>query len=113
MDFNERLKQLRIERKITQVDLAKILNVKSTAISNYESGLNEPSYEKLKILADYFDITLDYLLGLSDQTFPITGNVVDKNTYEFSNLYHQLHTNNKIEVKNFTKWLIYKQSNTM
>jgi transcriptional regulator with XRE-family HTH domain len=111
MDFNERLKQLRIERKLTQTDLAKLLNVKPTAVSNYESGRNEPSYEKLKILADYFNISLDYLLGLSDETFPIAGNIVDKDTYEFSNLYHQLDKHNKTEVKNFAQWLIYKQSN--
>lgn len=113
MDFSERLKQLRTEKKLTQTDLANILNVKPTAISNYESGRNEPSYEKLEILSNYFNISLDYLLGLSDETFPISGNIVDRDTFEFSNMYHQLDKHNKIEVRNFTQWLIYKQSNNL
>lgn len=109
MKFNERLKQLRLEKNLTQLDLAKLLNIRPTAISNYEAGRNEPAYDKLEILATYFDTTLDYLLGLSDNTFPISGNVIDKETYDFSILYNMLDKSNKNEIKNFAQWLIYKQ----
>lgn len=109
MEFNKRLKQLRVERNLTQMDLAEILNLRPTTISNYESGRNEPTYDKLKILAEYFDITLDYLMGVTDDTFPISGKVINKETYEFSLLYNNLDKDSKNEIKNFAQWLIHKQ----
>ena len=47
MKFNARLRQLRLNHKLTQSELADILGLKPTAISNYESQRNEPSFEKL------------------------------------------------------------------
>lgn len=65
-EFSERLKELRKTRKINQVNLGKYLNFGYTAIANYESGRNEPSFDTLIRLAQYFGVTVDYLLGLSD-----------------------------------------------
>lgn len=64
--FHERLKQLRLERNIMQKDLAELLNVTTRAMRNYEQGLHEPCYDALIALADYFDVSLDYLVGRSD-----------------------------------------------
>ena len=50
MQFKERLKSLRKQNKMTQADLAQVLNYGYTAISNYESGRNEPSISDLKKL---------------------------------------------------------------
>lgn len=66
MEFKERLKLLRKERKLTQSDLAEILNYGYTAISNYESGRNEPSISDLKKISVYFNVSLDYLLCMTD-----------------------------------------------
>ena len=63
MDFKERLKSLRKEKGITQGQLAEILNYGYTAISNYESGRNEPSIKDIKKISDFFDVSVDYLLG--------------------------------------------------
>lgn len=59
----KQLKNLREQWKIRQEDLADILNVEKSAISQYETGKRVPDIEKLSILADYFGVTVDYLLG--------------------------------------------------
>ncbi|MCI8399306.1 MAG: helix-turn-helix transcriptional regulator [Oscillibacter sp.] len=61
--FGELLAELRQDRKMTQEDLAKILYVTSGTISNYENGVHLPDIDKLLNLADFFDVTTDYLLG--------------------------------------------------
>ena len=61
-----RIKQLREENNITQIQLAKKLNKTQQAISLYEKGSNEPDIESLKQMASLFHCSLDYLLGLSD-----------------------------------------------
>ena len=66
MDFNERLKELRIESGITQKDIAKLLNMSKMAVSHWERGNSEPSIDQLKILAAYFDVSIDYLVGYTD-----------------------------------------------
>ena len=61
--FNELLVELRQDRKMTQEELAQVLYVTSGTISNYENGVHLPDIEKLISLADFFDVTTDYLLG--------------------------------------------------
>ncbi len=67
MEFKERLKELRKEKNVTQTDISKILNVSKMAVSHWEKGNSEPSIEQLKILAKYFDVSVDYLVGFSNQ----------------------------------------------
>ena len=67
MEFKERLKELRKEKNVTQTDISKILNVSKMAVSHWEKGNSEPSIEQLKILANYFDVSVDYLVGFSNQ----------------------------------------------
>lgn len=67
--FAKRLKRLRLENNLTQMDIAKLLGVGVTTISNYETGRNEPSMEKLIILAKYFNVSVDYLIGNTDNRF--------------------------------------------
>lgn len=111
MNFNVRLKQLRQKNKLTQGELANILGLKPTAISNYESERNEPSFDKLIALSKYFDVSCDYLLGVSDAYLPIGGEVLDRDIVEFFDLYQQLNEESAEELKNYTKYLLYKQSN--
>lgn len=109
MTFNVRLKQLRTNRKLTQSELAEILDLKPTAISNYESRRNEPSFEKLILLSRYFDVSCDYLLGLSDSYLPIGGEVLDKDIVDFFNLYQQLDEKNSALLKDYADYLLYRQ----
>ena len=67
--FSERLKELRTGRRISQERLAKQLNYGYTAIANYESGRNEPSLGDLRRIADFFDVSTDYLLGRTDDQY--------------------------------------------
>ena len=64
MDF--RLKELRRKRKISQLKLAMDLNINQNSISRYENGEREADYATLIKIADYFDVTLDYLLGRTE-----------------------------------------------
>lgn len=82
MNFNERLRSLRLARGMTQSQLSKVLHYGCTAISNYESGRNEPSISDLKALANYFNVSLDYLLGNSDHACRLyEKNIRIKKTY--------------------------------
>ena len=64
--FGERLKELRIERQVGQVELAKELGVSKGIISLWENGLREPKLLNLIALAKYFKVSIDYLAGLED-----------------------------------------------
>lgn len=61
--FGEILAELRQDRKMTQKDLAQAMFVTVGTISNYENGVHYPDVERLISLADYFNVTTDYLLG--------------------------------------------------
>ena len=63
MLFAERLKELRQERNLSQTALAQIIGVSQKAIDYWERGINEPKATYIIRLADYFDISSDYLLG--------------------------------------------------
>lgn len=64
--FAERLKALRKEKGFTQEKLADLLSFGRTAIANYESGRNKPDPIVLSKLAEIFDVTTDYLIGVSN-----------------------------------------------
>lgn len=63
MDFGRILKQLRMEKGLTQHELAKILDVSKSNISKYEAGNVEPNMSILIRISEYFDVSLDHLLG--------------------------------------------------
>ena len=65
MDF--RLKKLRKERNISQLKLALDLNMNQNSISRYENLEREADYETIIKFADYFDVSIDYLLGRTDK----------------------------------------------
>lgn len=78
------LKKLRLESGISQKELAEKLGVSPTNIYNYEIGRTQPSIEWLVKIADFFDISVDYLIGRTDDF----GNIkksdveIDKTTKE-------------------------------
>ena len=65
-NFAKRIKELRCEQGMTQDALGEIIGVKRDSISVYERGLNYPEVRNLMILADYFGVSTDYLLGRTD-----------------------------------------------
>ncbi len=65
-----RLKELRKERSITQVELSHRLNIGQNTYSQYETGKREIPLETLVQLAQIYDTSLDYLVGLTDYDLP-------------------------------------------
>ena len=61
-----RLKELRKSRGISQLKLAMDMNMNQNSISRYESGIREADYATLIKLADYFNVSIDYLLERTD-----------------------------------------------
>lgn len=61
-----RLKELRKMRKISQLKLALDLDMNQNSISRYENGAREADYETLIKFADYFNVSIDYLLERTD-----------------------------------------------
>lgn len=66
MDFSKRLKFLRNEKRMSQEELAKLLDVSRTSVTNYELGRNEASSQVLNKLSEIFNCSIDYLLGKTD-----------------------------------------------
>lgn len=64
--FNDRLKLLRYEARLTQQELANILGISKSSINMYERGDREPNLETLEAIADHFNVDMDFLLGKSD-----------------------------------------------
>lgn len=64
--LKDRLLKLRKEKNRTQEDVAKVIGVSRPAYTAYEKGNRTPDYGILQTLADYFDVTTDYLLGHSN-----------------------------------------------
>ena len=66
MNFGERLSMLRKEKALTQKDLGEDLGVGERSIRSYEGGARHPDFQGLLRMADYFDVSLDYLVGRSN-----------------------------------------------
>lgn len=63
--YSIRIRELREEQRLTQLQLATLLNTTKQTIWNYESGSREPNIEMLNAIAKYFNVTVDYLIGNS------------------------------------------------
>ncbi len=72
MELAETLKNLRIEKNLTQKQLGEILKIGQATVACYESGLREPHIVSLIAYADFFECSIDYLVGRSDDF----GNVI-------------------------------------
>ena len=64
--FADRIKNLRTEKRLSLKQLAKELNISDAAISRWENQLRVPNIIELKKIAQYFNVTADYLIGLQD-----------------------------------------------
>lgn len=72
--FSQRLTAIRKMKKLKQKDVADTLHLERSTYSGYESGKSKPSIKKLIELADFFNVSTDYLLGRTDN--PIILNVI-------------------------------------
>jgi Fic family protein len=94
MSIGNKIKQYRENKKMTQKDIAEILEVEPGTVSKYESGTLEPNIESLKRLAETFEITVDELINEENETFDVSKiNVLEvlkeqKDMKLKGNLYH-------------------------
>lgn len=65
--FHDNFRKLRADKGVTQKDIAVLLNVTDRAIQFYEKGEREPTIDKLIILARYFGVSVDYLIGNKEE----------------------------------------------
>lgn len=73
-EYGEKLKSLRIEKKLTQKQVADRIGLAISAVSSYESGTRYPSYDVLVKLARIFHVSTDYLLGITNtRNIDVTG----------------------------------------
>lgn len=67
MNFYERMRMLRKERKETQVQVAEAIGITDRQYQRFEAGEQKPGFDNLCALADHFGVSMDYLAGRTDQ----------------------------------------------
>ncbi|MDO7787901.1 helix-turn-helix domain-containing protein [Desulforamulus aquiferis] len=80
--LGKRIKHLREEKGLNQIELAKLLNISNTTLSQYENGQRVPSDEIKIKLAEVFDTTTDFLLGRTDNPIGTTESIPSWATYK-------------------------------
>ena len=91
--FEERLKLLRQNRGLSQMELAKLLKISKSSVNMYERGEREPGIVTLERIADLFNVDMDYLLGKADyssHTIIRTGHDISPIEYELISKFRQL-----------------------
>lgn len=104
----EKLKELRLKANVSQQVMADFLGVSRPAYTMYEIGKREPSHETLQKLADYFGVSVDYLLGRTENPLPETKKeateiTFDDFTYAFYNESKNLSEEQKAALLNMAK----------
>lgn len=110
--FGERLRSLRIEKDLNQEEFGKIFNMPKSRISQYETNKRQADDETKKIFADYFKVSLDYLMGRSDIRNPesltldeeLQQLLNDPDTLVAFKDFHNLTDTDKQEIINFIKF---------
>ncbi|MED3888186.1 helix-turn-helix transcriptional regulator [Priestia aryabhattai] len=77
--LGKRIAKLRKEKGLSQYELAERLGFSRGKLANYEQGSRQPDYDTLQLIATYFDVSTDYLLGKSDipSTSATNNNIID------------------------------------
>lgn len=94
--FDKRLKQLRIERKISQKKVAEFLNINQRTYASYENNEREPNSKLLIAIANFFNVSIDFLLGVPQNENNITENYfLQVDEVEMLKKYRQLNSDGK------------------
>ena len=96
-----RLKEIRNKKNITQIRLSIAAEVSQETISAYESGKALPSAETLIRIADFLDVSIDYLLERTDN--PIVNTIEKDEDKELLNIYHQMTKEQKNDIVTYAK----------
>ena len=116
MENNFNLNNLKVIRELknyTQTKVSVHMEVSQETISSWEVGRTMPTIPNLVKLADYYNCSIDYLLGRTDVTTPIDTLTLDKNNLEYANiieLYKSLSKESKQHLMSYLKYLNSKTS---
>ena len=108
-DFSTRLQQLRARDNVTQSQLAKDLGFTNQNVCDWEAGKSGTTFDKLISIANYFQVTTDYLLGNSNSSNIHYNTSVNKNMFAFN--LKQLRTQNHLTQKQLAEALNISNQN--
>lgn len=101
-DFGERLKQLRLNSGLSQQELSDELNIGRSTLANYEQGKREPNFKTLEIIADYFNVDMNFLTGWkpTDSLGDYRKNLLylKENEPDLIELYNEIHANDQLVI---------------
>ncbi|MCL2217720.1 MAG: helix-turn-helix domain-containing protein [Defluviitaleaceae bacterium] len=103
-----RLKELREQHRLNQEKLAIKLNVSQSTISAYEVGERTPDLETLKSIASLFDVSMDYLVGISEKKKNINHSDLSPDELDYINKYRQASLMDKEKIKAYMEGLLSK-----
>lgn len=101
-----RLRELRESKHINQQKLAIDLNLTQAAISKYEHGLSEPDISMLKNIAEYFHVSVDYLIGFSNSPIQCTKSDIPDEELKLLNNYRRLTNLQKEKLRAYIQGLL-------
>ncbi len=102
-----RIKELRLAKQINQKDLAEIIGIAQPTLSGWETGRTQIDYANLIKIADYFNVSTDYLLG-REEKLPENLSEIDKKIIE---TFDQLDDQQKQQAIEFAKFLLSRDGN--
>lgn len=94
-DVCKHIRELRIKRGLTQVELASILGVSKSVISSYENGVHLPPYDILIRLSKLFGVSCDYLIGVSESDYISTDGLTETQIHAIKNIVEELRKINR------------------
>ena len=109
-----RLKELRSEKNLTQAEVAEAIGTSQRNIGRWENESNEPTADFILRLANFFECSVDYLLGREDDFGNITVKTADsfqvsEDEQALVNLYRLLSKVEKVQVTEYTKYLVERK----
>ena len=107
--FKTVIKSLRTSHGLTQDELSKQLGISRSTIGMYESGAREPDFETLELIADYFNVDTDYLLGRTNKTTYIPSAFKSENENNLLQSYRNLSDLNKKKSVTYIENLLSNQ----
>ena len=113
MNYSERIKDLRLEKDLTQKALASLLNLTPNSICEWEKGRCAPGIDHLKNLSKIFEVSVDYIIGNADDygVLPIHEKNVEltPDVKELVDLYHLLSSANRLQVLEYARFMAERE----
>lgn len=105
MTFGKLLKKLRMEKSLNQLDTAKLLGIAQSTYANYEIDNREPDFNTLLNIANFFNVSTDYLLGRELNTNKVSDSTLDAATQELLTVFLSLNDEGRNMVLGHAKYV--------